>query len=555
MQLPAQFGKYELEKFLGGGMSHVYKARDKVMGRTVAVKILTDEGCRDEEAKKRFLAEAQISGNIIHDNIIRVYDYGEIGGRPFIVMEFLVGNDLSGVIDKHLAGDLPQKLDIALQAARALSFVHQNSIIHRDIKPDNLHVDSGGRVRLMDFGIAKAANLSLTKTGFAVGTPYYMAPEQILAKPVTTASDIYSFGIVLYELLTGLKPVSGETVESLFYLILHQQIDLAPLQQLGVPQPLINLIVKMTAKDPAGRPQVFGDVIAGLEAVLRELGGGTMASETGREKEDGKKSLFPVLAGAAALALAAAVLALLYLPNGADKKKGSGGGGTPGPAASIKDKFGGEMVLVAAGGFLFGSNSEPKELGPFYIDKTEISVGDWNRYCQAEGRKPRTGVADEMPVTEVSFDDSESYCAWLDKRLPTGEEWEKAARGVDGRTYPWGNEPDLKRANVTGNPGIPAKQLQPVASMPQSASPCGALNLAGNVWEWVRQSRVPSEAHINAFAALLTPKPTMDEAWFATRGGGYLFDLRGAVVYEINTVPARLKSTEVGFRCVSEVRP
>src|SRR5262249_44358123 len=154
------------------------------------------------DSKKRFLLEARMSGSIIHDNIIRIHDYGEIDGRPFIVMEFLVGEDLRKAITNASLPDLKTKLNVLLQAARALHHVHQQNIIHRDIKPDNLHIDTAGRVRLMDFGIAKAANLSLTKTGFALGTPYYMAPEQVLGKPVSAQSDIYAWGLVLYETIT-----------------------------------------------------------------------------------------------------------------------------------------------------------------------------------------------------------------------------------------------------------------------------------------------------------------------------------------------------------------
>ena len=162
MELPANLGKYELIEFLGGGMSHVYRARDTVIGRAVAVKILTDDGCRDPEAKARFLQEARMAGNIEHENIIRIHDYGEEAGRPFIVMEFLVGEDLRHAIRDHHTGDLDNQLRIARDIARALEYVHSKKIVHRDIKPENVHIDAAGKVKLMDFGIAKSQELSLT---------------------------------------------------------------------------------------------------------------------------------------------------------------------------------------------------------------------------------------------------------------------------------------------------------------------------------------------------------------------------------------------------------
>ena len=238
MDLPANIGKYELLEFLGGGMSHVYRARDTAIGRQVAIKILTPEACQDPDAKARFLQEARMAGNIEHENIIRIHDYGEEQGRPFIVMEFLVGEDLRHAIrDKH-AGDVANRLRIALDIARALEYIHSKRIIHRDIKPDNVHIDASGKVKLMDFGIAKAEGLHLTRTGFAVGTPYYMSPEQVRGEPATDSMDIYAFGILLYELLTGQKPVEGDTLERLFFAILNEPLKPGPMVEPALRRPL-----------------------------------------------------------------------------------------------------------------------------------------------------------------------------------------------------------------------------------------------------------------------------------------------------------------------------
>src|SRR5215469_5106954 len=214
MDLPARIGKYELEEYLGGGMAEVYRARDTLIGRTVAVKVLTEKGRHDHEVKERFLAEARTAGNLSHENILGIYDFGEDEQqRPFMVMEFLRGEDLRSAIRNGHTGDLRNKLRIALELARALAFIHSEKIIHRDLKPENVHIALNGQVKLMDFGIAKREGLDLTRTGLMVGTPYYMAPEQVTGGPLTAQADVYSFGVLLYELITGIHAISGDSME------------------------------------------------------------------------------------------------------------------------------------------------------------------------------------------------------------------------------------------------------------------------------------------------------------------------------------------------------
>jgi serine/threonine protein kinase len=263
-----RIGKYELEEFLGGGMSHVYRAKDSVLGRRVALKILTEAGVQDVETKARFLQEARTASNISHENIINVFDFGEDQGRPFIVMEFLEGESLRDAIKRGHLGDLPSRLRIAVQVARAIDYIHTKKIIHRDIKPENINLDSTGKVKLMDFGIAKSEGIALTRAGFTLGTPYYMAPEQVLGQTVTPQADVYAFGILLYEVLTGLKPITGESVEKIFNQILYQPIDLEPLRPPKFPAAIAGLIERCTAKQPAQRPAGLGPVVEDLEQIL-----------------------------------------------------------------------------------------------------------------------------------------------------------------------------------------------------------------------------------------------------------------------------------------------
>jgi len=266
---PSRVGKYEIEKFLGGGMSNVYRAKDTVLGRRVALKILTSASAADEESKTRFLLEARMASNIVHENIISIFDFGEEQGRPFIVMEFLEGESLRAAIRGGRTGDFRNRMKIALQVARAVDYIHSKKVIHRDVKPENIHIDAAGKVKLMDFGIAKADGVALTRAGFTLGTPYYMAPEQVLGKALTPQADVYSFGLLVYELLAGTRAVKGDKVEAIFESILNQPLDLTPLHAMGVPGEVVGLIGRCTEKQPAQRPQGLGVVAEEIERIIR----------------------------------------------------------------------------------------------------------------------------------------------------------------------------------------------------------------------------------------------------------------------------------------------
>ena len=264
-------GKYELIEPLGGGMAEVYRARDASLGRMVAIKILTDSGMADQEAHARFLAEARLTGSLNHENIIGFYDYGEQAGRSFLVMEYFDGESLGAAIRGWRTGDLRNQLLIARQIAQGLAYVHSKGIIHRDIKPDNVWVDSAGKVKIIDFGVAKTDEFSITGAGFTLGTPYYMAPEQVRGDRPTVLVDIYSFGVLLFELVTGIRPFEGQTVNEIFDRVLHQALDLEALKKAKIPDAVSDLIHGCTTKEWISRTQDFSIVTAKIDEVLRRM--------------------------------------------------------------------------------------------------------------------------------------------------------------------------------------------------------------------------------------------------------------------------------------------
>ncbi len=269
MDHPSRVGKYEIEEFLGGGMSYVYRARDTVLGRGVALKMLSDAAAADSESKTRFFLEARTASSLRHENVVAVYDFGEDEGRPFMVMQFLEGESLREAIRRNGLGDFTSRMKIALQVARAVEYIHANKIIHLDVKPENIHIDEAGKVTLMDFGIAKSGDVQLTRAGFTLGTPCYMAPEQVRGQPVTRQSDVYSFGMLLFELLTGAKPITGGTVEEIFQKVLDEPPNLAPIQELDYPDTVKNLIERCLAKQPEQRPQGLTAVCDEMEHILK----------------------------------------------------------------------------------------------------------------------------------------------------------------------------------------------------------------------------------------------------------------------------------------------
>ena len=276
---PTNIGKYVIEGVIGeGAMGTVYRAKDSVIGRTVAIKVMNAAIARDENHRQRFLREAQAAGSLQHPNVVTIFDLGEIEGHLFIAMEFLRGVDL----EKLMAGTdtlkLQSKLDIIVDVLMGLSYAHSNGIVHRDIKPANIRVGEDGKAKIMDFGVAHLASSDMTRTGLVVGTPSYMAPEQVTGGKTVPGTDIFAVGAVLYHLLTGIKPFEGPTLQSLFYRIVTDMPR--PLDEVrpGLPPALNAIIQKAMAKEPSDRYASALEMSNAIISVRAGLSGNPYAS-------------------------------------------------------------------------------------------------------------------------------------------------------------------------------------------------------------------------------------------------------------------------------------
>ncbi|HTU79446.1 MAG TPA: Stk1 family PASTA domain-containing Ser/Thr kinase [Solirubrobacteraceae bacterium] len=265
-------GRYRVISRLGsGGMADVYLAHDTLLGREVAVKLLHHHFAEDQEFVERFRREASSAAGLSHPNIVAIFDRGEWNGTYYIAMEYVAGRSLKTIVREQGALDPAAAIEVVVQILRAARFAHRRGVIHRDLKPHNVILDEEGRARVTDFGIARAGASDMTLTGSIMGTAQYLSPEQAQGLAVSASSDLYSIGVILYELLTGVVPFEGETAVAIAF----KQVSAEPYPPSAVnpalPASLDAVVLRALAKDPAERYASADELIAALEAERRTL--------------------------------------------------------------------------------------------------------------------------------------------------------------------------------------------------------------------------------------------------------------------------------------------
>jgi formylglycine-generating enzyme required for sulfatase activity len=513
---------YTVEGVVGeGGMGIVYRAHDSVRDRTVALKTLHPNLLGDRDICRRFVREADVMRRWHHENAVTIYDFIETDELLAIVMEYVEGGRTFDDYLMQWGGPLPyaEILRIFTGIANALEHAHAHGIVHRDLKPQNVllaETAEGPVPKVVDFGIAKVLEgTKYTVTGTLLGTTHYMSPEQI-ARPelVDQRSDIYALGVCLYRTTTGRMPFDSDSHFAVMMAQVNQDPILPSQCRPEVPPALEELIMAALAKDRTHRPATC---TAFRERLERALPG-----------HDGVDFTRP--------------------PSSAK------------PAHILTDADGNEMLLVAAGQFAMGPERRKVHLDAFYLSRVPVTNRQFSEFLDVTGYTPHDAEAGRFlshwrqgrcpvdrldhPVVFVSWIDANAYCAWAGRRLPTEAEWEKAARGTDGRKYPWGrSDPSPERANF----GRSRDGTVAVGSLPDGRSPYGIQGMAGNVWEWCEDADRP-KFYLTGPNRNPRHVPANSDDPRVARGGSWLYDKRSLRTIARTSFAPSFRLDGVGFR-------
>ena len=276
MTAPGQkVGKYLIvDKIGSGAMGEVYRAHDPILNRDVAVKTMAELYAADDQLVERFRREAQSAARLNHPNVVTVFDFGEESGRFYLAMELLDGADLKELIAGRALNDLWDKLDVMEQIAEGLAYAHVQGVVHRDVKPANIRVLPNGRVKIMDFGLARIGTSEMTRTGMVMGTPNYMSPEQVRGEKADARSDIFSLGAVFYELLSGKKAFNADSMHTILYKVLEEDPEPVRNYVPALPGPFVAFVQRCLAKEPDHRFQHGGEMRDALRKVREALASG-----------------------------------------------------------------------------------------------------------------------------------------------------------------------------------------------------------------------------------------------------------------------------------------
>jgi len=491
-------GRYTLVRELGrGGMATVYLGTDVKLGRGVAIKLLAP-ATRAYLGSDRFQREVLLAAQLSHPHIVPLFEADEADGLLFYVMEYVEGESLRQRLSRH--GPLPvdDAVRIAAEVGDALQYAHENGVIHRDVKPENILL-SRGHALVSDFGIAKlmeerggTEGPALTGAGIAVGTAAYMSPEQASGdKRLDPRSDVYSLAVVLYEMLAGEPPFTGPSAQAITARVINDPPRPIHTVRPGLPVHLERALACGLAKQPGDRPRTARAFVDALAAAARE-----------RRRLSVRQVTWIATASGAAAAILAWVIwpkarvtppGMVFVPSGL-YPVGGGGGGAP------------------------ARDSTAVQLDAFFIDSAEVGVGAYRRYVDATRTGPPWVQAppDQWPVTGVLWSEAAAYCAWRQRggRLPTEDEWEAAARGPHGLRYPWGNRWERDRANADSL----RDSYAPAGAGSSGRSWVGAVDLIGNAWEWTAAAAADARGqpgHVIKGGAFDTPSANATAAYRA----------------------------------------
>lgn len=530
-------GRYRILRLLGqGGMGAVYLAEDTRLGRQCAVKEnIPDPNANPQvlaQLRQQFQVEARILAALDHPNLPKVYDFFSDGGNEYIVMEYVEGEDLATLLQRQ-GGPLPERpvllwADQVLDALEELHGQQPRPIIHRDIKPANIILTAKGRIKLVDFGLVKLLDPSNPRTATSMkgmGTAEY-APLEQYGKGVghtDARSDIYSLGATLYHLLTGVAP---------------PEVTQRILDPTRLAQP--------RQHNPALSPATEAAVLRAMEIHPDQR---WQAASAFRQALQAARP--PVITAGATPAPPP--------PQAAPVQPA-----VVAPTLPVRGPITFDWVTIPAGEFLMGSDpkkdrdarsdEQPQHrvyLAEYQIARVPVTNAQYKAFMEATGHRAPGywptgrilwGRADH-PVVYVSWADAQAFCRWAGVRLPSEAEWEKAARGADGRIYPWGDEPpDRNRCNFDRNEG----GTTPVGRYPGGASPYGVLDMAGNVWEWVADWY---DDMYYATAPLRNPPGPVSGSCPVLRGGSWVNVRRLVRAANRGRVDPEGWIGDIGFRC------
>lgn len=507
--------RYEIERAFTGAMGRLFVVRDPESGTRFAAKTLRDD-LASEEGERRFQVEARAWMALgSHPHVVEARFFREIGGRPFLFLEYVDGLDLEHLLAATGALPLRQVVEFAAGLLEGLAHAHATQVregtlglVHRDLKPANLLVRRDRTLKVTDWGLVRVlGGTRHTAEGQMVGTIAYCAPEQLRGTlDLDARADLFSVGAILFEMAAGTRPFPGEDVGQILRALL---LDPAPRLSAvvpGCPRALSDLVAALLEKEAERRPASARDVLAALRAIPLPAGAGSEV----------------VCGGCGLVTRHAADVCPLCAPSAAARAPARPLEHDPALELRLRRTVSTDgMVEIPAGSFRFGPEPVGVVLGGYWIDRTPVTNRQYLVFLEESGYKPeqpqdflkhwRGGKPPpallDHPVVWVSAADAEAYARWAGKGLPTWEQWEKAARGLQGATYPWGEGFDARRAN-TREAGVGG--TTPVERYPQGASTFGCLDMAGNVHQWTATWREPELRRTKvvcggSWAALLAP--------------------------------------------------